>query len=91
MFAENEYDFLAPKIDPYKIELESEEPVYSPPYKLGPKERENLDSIINEWVEAGNMEPCLEGSEFCSPLFFITKKDGGGRLVVDFIKINRKI
>ncbi|KAI5751119.1 hypothetical protein M8J77_004425 [Diaphorina citri] len=91
VFAKNEYDFLTPKIDPYNIELEQEDPVYCAPYKLGPKEREILDSIIDEWVEAGILEPCNEGSEYCSPMFLVPKKDGGKRLVCDFRKINEKI
>ncbi|KAI5744176.1 hypothetical protein M8J77_026412 [Diaphorina citri] len=90
-------DFLDSKIPPYTIQVEEDiKPINSAPYKLGIKERDILDSILDELLQAGIIEESF--SEFASPIFLVPKKDGvdknspsSFRPVVDFRKINQYI
>uniref|UniRef100_A0A8D8QGN1 Peptidase A3A domain-containing protein n=1 Tax=Cacopsylla melanoneura TaxID=428564 RepID=A0A8D8QGN1_9HEMI len=51
-FAKNSMDFLDSKMPPYTIQVEEDiKPINSPPYKLCIKEREILDSILDELLD----------------------------------------
>lgn len=97
-FATSSYDFGPDnKLTPYKIEIEEgDKPVNIPPYKLGLKESEILDQIVDELYQAGIIEP--SNSEYSSPVFVVPKKDGldktqasSYRLVCNFQKVNKLI
>lgn len=63
--------------------------VYERPRRLSPKEKELVNSHINEWLQAGIARPST--SEYASPVVLVKKKDGNTRLCVDYRKLNRKV
>jgi hypothetical protein len=69
------------------IELEQEAtPVYSKVYPMSPKEQQELDDYLKENLDKGYIRPSK--SNVAAPVFFIEKKDGTLRLVVDYRKLN---
>ena len=55
-------------------------------YPLTAKEQETLDKYIKENLQKGYIRPLK--SKYSSPFFFVGKKDGKSRPVVDYRKLN---
>lgn len=73
----------------YEIRLLDNEPVRKAPYQLNPMRMEILNQKIKKMLEEGIIEK--SNSNYSSPCFLVSKKDGGHRVVVDFRSLNRKI
>lgn len=89
IFAKNDTDLEEANIPPYKIHVKSNEPIALPPYKLGPREREELDRQVDGLLMAGVIENCQ--SEYAAPSFVVKKPGGKFRLVHNYKKINEII
>ncbi|KAK9687168.1 hypothetical protein QE152_g36638 [Popillia japonica] len=72
-----------------KIIMKNEEPIYQRPRRLSPKEKEEVDRQIEEWLREKIIQPSC--SEFTSPIVLVKKKGGDTRLCVDFRRINERI
>lgn len=64
-------------------------PIYERPRRLAPKEKEQVNKHIDEWLRANIARPST--SEYASPVVLVKKKDGNTRLCVDYRKLNKKI
>ena len=63
------------------------------PYKsrvqpLNPDQKENLQDLIDEWLEQGVFEPSI--SPWASPLIPVKKKDRRTRCVTDLRELNKQ-
>lgn len=71
----------------HTIELQPDaKPFKSSPYRLSPKEKEELENQIRDLLDAGHIFPAA--APFAAPILFVRKKDGSRRLCVDFRKLN---
>ena len=61
-------------------------PICAKPYKLNPKDREDLNEIIDEYKRVGIVTET--DSPYTSPAFLTRKKGGDGRMVVDYRVLN---
>ena len=61
-------------------------PIHVPPYKTSPKDRQQIDEIINQLLQDGVIVPS------CSPWSFgivlVPKRDGGVRMCIDYKPLN---
>lgn len=69
------------------IDVENHHPIASAPYRYSPAKRAHIDSLIQDMLDQGVIEPS-EGP-WSSPIIVVAKKDGGSRLCVDYRKINQ--
>lgn len=72
-----------------KITLKDDIPVAQRPRRLAPKEQEEVDQQIEEWLQQGIIR--VSFSEYSSPLVLVRKKDGSLRVCVDYRLLNRKM
>lgn len=73
----------------HTIELLPEsKPVRSVPFRLTWEENDFLQKEIKEMLELGVIRPSKTGA-FSSPCFFVKKKDGSRRIVIDYRNLNR--
>ena len=90
VFDEATYQELPPsRTWDHKIELIPgwESKIWKPhSYLLGHKEKEELNAFIDENLKNGRIRPSK--SPLASPVFFIKKKDGKMRMVIDYRKLN---
>jgi hypothetical protein len=71
-----------------KIELEPDAKLYNAPvYPMSANELEALDAILKENVSKGFLR--VSESKMASPIFFVKKKDGSLRPVVDYRRLNK--
>lgn len=89
VFAKDDTDLGVAKMPPYKLTLKSDEPISLPPFKLGPRERDELDRQIDALETAGVVEKCQ--SPFSAPTFLVKKPGGKFRVVHCYKKINENI
>ncbi|XP_074288763.1 uncharacterized protein LOC141613920 [Silene latifolia] len=75
---------LPPKRDvDFSIDLKpGAGPISKPPYRMGPKEMEELKKQLNELAGKGYIRPSV--SPWGAPVLFVKKKDGSLRLCVDY-------
>jgi len=57
-------------------------------YPLSRNEREKVQKFVDEHLKKGYIRPSK--LEQTSPVFFVGKKDGGKRIVMDYRKLNRQ-
>ncbi len=72
----------------HDIELRDKEPAYVQQFKIPDAHRDELHRNVAEWLKLGVVQPCR--SKFNSPLFCVSKKNGGLRIVQDFRALNAK-
>ncbi|XP_074265853.1 uncharacterized protein LOC141588302 [Silene latifolia] len=74
---------LPPKRDvDFSIDLKpGAGPISKPPYRMGPKEMEELKKQLDELAERGYIRPSV--SPWGAPVLFVKKKDGSLRLIDD--------
>ena len=70
----------------HKIHLKNNEPVYIKQFKIPDAHMKDLENQVSEWLKLGIVQPSR--STYNSPLFLVTKKDGGLRVVQDFRALN---
>jgi len=58
-------------------------------YPLSRNEREEVQNFVNEHLRKGYIRPSK--SQQTSPVFFVGKKDGGKRMVMDYQKMNKQM
>ena len=57
-------------------------------YPLSRNEREEVQNFVNDHLRKGYIRPSK--SQQTSPVFFVEKKDGGKRMVMDYQKMNKQ-
>ncbi len=67
----------------HEIALKTEEPIYVKQFKI-PHQQE-VERHVLEWLKLGVIQPA--SSRYNSPIFAVMKKDGGARLVQDFLPL----
>ena len=84
-----------PKGRPPKREIEFEikleegaNPPSKPPYRLSPKEYEELQAQIEELLAQGHIQPST--SPYGAPVLFVLKKDGRWHMCVDYRALNKQ-
>ena len=88
VFSEKESTRFPPsRIYDHKIDLkDSFKPISFKPYKLNPKETQELKTFIDENLKRGYI--CESESPMASPFFFVGKKDGKLRPCQDYRYLN---
>ena len=86
IFSENEYDIGHCTVLKHNIDVGQEKPFKSKQYPFPHAIRDEIKTKINELLRQGIVQPSK--SPWSNPIFFIRKKCGGLRLVVDFRKLN---
>ena len=74
-----------------EFEIKTEEgatPPNKPPYRLSPKEYEELQSQIEDLLAQGHIRP--SSSPYGAPVLFVPKKDGRWRMCIDYRALNRQ-
>ncbi|KAK9149030.1 hypothetical protein Scep_007787 [Stephania cephalantha] len=62
-------------------------PISVPPYRMAPKELEELRGQLDELLELGLIHPSM--SHWGAPVLFVKKKDGSLRLCIDYRQLNK--
>jgi len=57
-------------------------------YLLSGNERDEVQKFVDEHLKKGYIRPSK--SQQMSPVFFVGKKDGGKRMVIDYRKLNKQ-
>jgi len=88
VFSWSNSDFTKMNIEPIKIEVVDNEPVRSKPFRYSYKEREIIDKIIKDLLEADIIEPSR--SNYAANVVIVKKHDSGYRMCQDFRLLNVK-
>ena len=70
----------------HDIALKSNEPIYVKQFKIPDAHQEEVANHVKEWLKMGVVQPTR--SKYNSPIFVVSKKDGGLRIVQDLRKLN---
>ena len=60
----------------------------NPPYRLSPKEQDELQAQINDLSAQGHIRPSK--SPYAAPILFVPKKDGRWRMCIDYCELNKQ-
>ena len=74
-----------------EFEIQTKEdavPPSKPPYRLSPKEHDELQAQIDELLAQGHIRP--SASPYGAPVLFVPKKDGRWRMCVDYRALNKQ-
>ena len=74
-----------------EFEIKTEEgavPPNKPPYRLSPKEHEELQAQIDDLLAQGHI--CPSQSPYGAPVFFVLKKDGRWRMCINYHALNKQ-
>lgn len=72
---------------PFTINTGDSHPVFSRGYRHTPKEREQVEEQIKEYLEKGWIRP--SSSPYGAAVLFVQKKDGSLRMCVDYRGLNK--
>lgn len=72
----------------HEIPVRDMEPIRSRPYRLTWEEEAHLMKEVTRLLDLGLISP--SNGQWTSPIFFVKKKDGQLRLVVDYRKLNER-
>ena len=80
---------LPPKreIDHCILILPNQRPINFRPYKYGHVQKEEIEKLVVEMLQAGVIRP--SHSPYYSPVLLVKKKDGGQRFCVDYRMLNQ--
>ena len=67
-------------------ELKTKEPIHVKQFKIPEAHMSDVKTQLTEWLKLGVVEPCR--SKYNSPIFVVSKKDGGLRIVQEFWALN---
>lgn len=88
VFSKNDEDLGECTVGTHKIMLkDSSRTVKRAPYRMSPKEREVVDSIVQSMVKIGIVRPSK--SQHASPVVLVPKPNSKWRLCVDYRELNR--
>lgn len=87
-FSDNLNDLGLTTIVKMKIELNDSQPVVYRPYRLSFPQREQVQSMVKEMVDADIV--CESISSYASPVLLVKKKTGESRLCIDYRALNNK-
>lgn len=85
-FASNLKELGCTDLTQMNIELNSQRPVVYRPYRLSHHERDKVQTMIGEMLEAGVIREST--SEYASPVILVRKKDGSFRMCIDYRMLN---
>jgi len=89
LFTSDPLNIGCANVEPCEINLKTNKPIFQPPYRTPPIQREKLKKLINEMIKAGIIEPSR--SNYAAPVFLIPKKEKGEyRFLVDYRKLNNE-
>jgi hypothetical protein len=71
------------------IQLDTEEPIYTPQYPIPFKMRDEMKKAVDGFLKEGIIQ--YSKSPYNSPTIMVTKKDGGFRMCIDFRKLNEHV
>ena len=74
-----------------EFQIKTEEgaiPPNKPPYRLSPKEHEELQAQLDDLLVQGHIRPST--SPYGAPVLFVPKKDGRWRMCVDYWALNQQ-
>jgi len=87
LFTSDPLDIGCANVEPCEINLKSNKPIFQPPYRVAPTQREKLKLIIDQMIASDIVEPSR--SSYAAPVFLIPKKEiGEYRFLVDYRKLN---
>jgi hypothetical protein len=72
----------------HEIALKTDEPIYIKQFKIPDVHPQEVERHVLEWLKLGVIQPAC--SRYNSPIFAVMKKDGGVRLVQDFLALNNQ-
>lgn len=89
LFTSDPLDINCANIEPCEIKLKSDKPIFQPPFRVSPSQREKLKILIDQMIDADIIEPSR--SNYAAPVFLIPKKEKGEyRFLVDYRKLNNE-
>ncbi|KAJ8651314.1 hypothetical protein O0I10_013196 [Lichtheimia ornata] len=72
---------------PHVINTGDTPPINRPPYRMSPRELDELKRQLNELLDLGLIEPST--SPWGAPILFVRKKDGSMRMCIDYRALNK--
>ena len=75
-------------IPPVIQEKPDSQPIPIPMYRLSQLEKAEVDRQVKALLAAGKIEP--SSSPYGAPVLFVSKKDGGLRMVIDYRRLNKQ-
>ena len=88
VISDSKYDLGQCLTSKHDIQLRDKEPVYIKQFRIPEAHRKAVEDHVKELLKLGVVRPSR--SKYNSPVFIVTKKDGGLRIVQDFRALNQK-
>ena len=86
VISSNKYDLGKCSTSMHDIELKTKDPIYIKQFRIPEAQRQAVQDHVDELLKLGVVRPSR--SKYNSPIFIVSKKGGGIRIVQDFRAIN---